>query len=78
MDYEEAYETYNEAISEWESGDRDSFYDSAADLNAWMQDNDFGPFMPEDWYPDDLRMQNEMWEWIDTLSHEEREEFFGY
>lgn len=34
--------------------------------------------MPEDWYPDDADMQDAMWEWIDSLSHEERDEFFGY
>jgi hypothetical protein len=77
-DEREAYEAYSDALEAWESGDTNAFYDNAAQLNEWMQDEGYGPLMPEDWYPDDAAMQDAMWDWIDTLSHEDREEFFGY
>ena len=78
MDKDEADELFNAAREQWERGDDDAFYESAANLNEWLQDNDEGPLLPEDWYPEDELMQEAMWEWIDTLSHDEREAFFGY
>lgn len=78
MDTDEAYQMYYEAQDEWEAGNTDAFYEYAAQLNEWMHTNGQSALLPYDWYPGDEAMQEDMWNWIDTLSHEDREHFFGY
>ena len=78
MTSDEAGELYSAALDSWEQGDDNAFIDYAGAYNSWLQDEGYGPMMPSDWYPENEDMQEAMWEWIDTLSHDEREEFFGY
>lgn len=78
IDESEAYGLYNDALEQWERGDDDGFYESAAELNEWLHAHDASALMPEDWYPDSDFEAEAMWEWIETLDHEDREHFFGY
>lgn len=78
MNESEAQELYEAAYDSWEDGRDEDFIEYAGAYNGWLADEGFGPMMPEDWYPDNSDMQEAMWEWIETLSHDEREAFFGY
>lgn len=78
MNESEAGEVFDAAFDAWESGNDQDFIEYAGVFNEWLMDQGGSPMMPEDWYPEDREMQDAMWDWIDTLSHDEREEFFGY
>lgn len=79
MNDSEAGEVFDAAYDAWYSGDFDDFRELAGAYNEHLIDDlGVGPMMPEDWFPDDMEMADAMWDWIDSLSHEEREEFFGY
>lgn len=78
MNDSEANEVFDAAYDAWESGDFDDFVELAGAYNAYLSDEGYSPMMPEDWYPGDIEMSDAMWEWVDSLSHEDRDAFFGY
>lgn len=78
MNDDDAQEVFDAAYDAWESGDFEDFQTLAGAYNEYLHDNDMSAMMPEDWYPDDTEMSDAMWDWIDSLPHDEREAFFGY
>lgn len=78
MDEYQAGELYEAARNAFEAGDSDATIDAMGELNAWLMSQGDEPFGPDELYYDDPVMAEVMWEFVDTLSHEEREAFFGY
>lgn len=78
MDAEQASEVYADAVEAWERGDQEAFLDNASQYNEWLRDNYMEPLTPEEWAYDEGIDYDELYLWIDSLSHDEREAFFGY
>lgn len=68
----DAYDAANEA---WFAGDYQSFIDFAGVANETLMGEGLEPLNVDDWYDID---SDELQDFIDNLSHEDREAFFGY
>jgi len=75
---DDASQYYVEAVEAWERGDRDTFLESAAEYNQWLRDEGFSPMTADEWAYDQEIDYDDIQGWIDQLSHDERDEFFGY
>jgi hypothetical protein len=80
LDEQEAFDRYEDAINAWNAGESSEFIDAAGDFNAWMMEQGYEPLSVDDWTSDpgwDYDIAD-LSEFIDSLSHEDREAFFGY